>query len=116
MFGVIAMGSLGFAVYLRLQPPTVIRVDKDGEAVVVKPTSKPNSLARLSFETSAANEVAPTEVEAKAVVRRFLKHYLNYDPGSVDRNFSEALNMMTSNLRRYTLNKLRDQDVVGKIK
>ncbi|MGH9434436.1 MAG: VirB8/TrbF family protein, partial [Terriglobia bacterium] len=35
IFGVIALGSFAFAVYVRLQPPTVIRVDKDGNATVV---------------------------------------------------------------------------------
>jgi type IV secretory pathway TrbF-like protein len=35
LFAVIALSSLGFAIYVRIQPPTVIRVDKDGNAVVV---------------------------------------------------------------------------------
>src|SRR5258708_13187084 len=35
IFGVLAMASLGFAIYVRLQPPTVIRVDSDGNASVV---------------------------------------------------------------------------------
>ena len=35
LFGLIAFGSLGFAIYVRIQPPTVIRVDKDGNAAVV---------------------------------------------------------------------------------
>ena len=30
LFGVIALGSLGFAIYVRLQPATVIRVSADG--------------------------------------------------------------------------------------
>ena len=28
IFGVLAVASLGFAIYIRLQPPTVIRVDQ----------------------------------------------------------------------------------------
>ena len=35
IFGVIALTSFAFAIYVRLQPPTVIRVDKDGNAAVV---------------------------------------------------------------------------------
>src|ERR1700757_4132511 len=35
LFGVIAFVSLLFAIYVRLQPPTVIRVAADGEATVV---------------------------------------------------------------------------------
>jgi hypothetical protein len=50
------------------------------------------------------------------VVRHFLDDYLTYTPDSVDHNFAEALNMMTGNLRSYTLSKLRDDDTVGKIK
>ena len=50
------------------------------------------------------------------MVRQFLSRYLAYTPDSVDRNLSEALNMMTANLRVYSMNKLRDDDTVGKIK
>ncbi len=35
VFGVIALSSFAFAVYVRLQPPTVIRVDSEGEAAIV---------------------------------------------------------------------------------
>src|SRR5262245_26363285 len=115
MFGIIAMGSLAFAVYVRSQPPTVIRVDRDGEASFIKPTTESKG-SRSSSRAQAANDAKPTDVEAKAMVRRFLRLYLNYDAASVDRNFAEALNLMTANLRRYTLNKLRDDDVVGVIK
>ena len=64
----------------------------------------------------AVAEAAPTDLEGRAVVRRFLENYLIYTPDSVDRNFAEALNMMTSNLRSYTLSKLRDDDTEGKVK
>jgi VirB8 protein len=116
MFGIIAMGSLAFAVYIRSQPPTVIRVDRDGEATFIRPSTESGGLKRTSSQVGASNDAKPTEVEAKAMVRRFLKLYLNYDAANVDRNFAEALNLMTANLRRYTLNKLRDDDVVGTIK
>jgi len=114
IFGVIAMSSLGFAIYVRLQPPTVIRVDKDGNATVVGAarTGAPK-LFSLSVET--AREAAPTDLEGRAVVKQFLERYLSYTPDSVDRNLSDALNMMTANLRTYTLNQLRDSDTVGKI-
>jgi len=35
LFGIVAFASLGFAIYVRVQPPTVIRVDKDGNAAAV---------------------------------------------------------------------------------
>src|ERR1017187_9615998 len=34
LFGVIALVSLSFTIYVRLQPPTVIRISADGEATV----------------------------------------------------------------------------------
>src|SRR5438132_3697300 len=37
-FAVIAVASLGFAIYVRLQPPTVVRVDAEGYATAVRAT------------------------------------------------------------------------------
>jgi type IV secretory pathway TrbF-like protein len=120
IFGVLAMASLGFAIYVRLQTPTVIHVDKDGNASVVGgPQPLRAATFRLSANASSADDstsVAPTDLEGRAVVRQFLSRYLAYTPDSVDRNLSEALNMMTSNLRLYSMNRLRDDDTVGKIK
>jgi|SRR5215469_3634093 len=119
IFGVLAMASLGFAVYVRLQPPTVIRVDKDGNASVVGGPHPPSMAFSVSANTSSADPspgVAPTDLEGRAVVRQFLIRYLAYTPDSVDRNLAEALNMMTANLRAYSMNKLRDEDTVGKVK
>jgi len=121
LFGVIALSSLGFAIYVRIQPPTVIRVDKDGEATVVGARSGINPVTRLAgvlsaeVATSTSDSAAPTDLEGRAVLRRFLQHYLSYTPDSVTRNFAESLNMMTSNLRKLTMDKLRDDDTVGKI-
>jgi type IV secretory pathway TrbF-like protein len=115
LFGVIAVGSFAFAVYVRMQPPTVIRIDKDGNATVVGgPSMRPVRFA-LAFSGRSAGAAAATELEGKALVRRFLEAYLIYTPDSVDQNFSEALNVMTANLRAYTLDKLRDKDIVGTI-
>ncbi len=115
VFGFIALTSLGFAIYVRLQPPPVIRVDKDGNASVVG-AARVGPPKLFGFSAEAAAEAAPTDLEGRAVVRRFLENYLIYTPDSVDHNFAEALNMMTGNLRNYTLSKLRDEDTVGKIK
>ena len=123
LFGVIAFAALGFAIYVRIQPPTVIRIDKDGNAAVVGGVRQ-NRTAQLEMTLAAqagrpdvgsADAVAPTDLEAKAVVRRFLDHYLSYTPDSAPRNLAESLNMMTANLRTFTMNKLRDEDTVGKI-
>ena len=121
LFGVIALASLGFAIYVRIQPPTVIRVDKDGEATVVGASLGVNPVARLAgllsaeANTSTSDSAAPTDLEGRAVLRRFLQHYLSYTPDSVTRNFAESLNMMTANLRKLTMDKLRDNDTIGKI-
>ena len=117
LFAVIAMSSLGFAIYVRVQPPTVVRVDESGNAAAVGSSSREgkHTAPALIFAQTAA-ETAPTELESKAVVRRFLEEYLGYTPSTVDQNLAHALNMMTANLRAYSLGKLRDEDTVGKIK
>lgn len=123
LFAVIAMASLGFAIYVRVQPPTVIRVDKDGNATVVggsRPTNPASAIENMltadsGLSTTPSLTTEPTEMEGKAVVRRFLDHYLAYTPESATRNLAEALNMMTVNLRSFTMAKLREDDTLGKI-
>jgi len=116
-FAVIATASLGFAIYVRVEPPTVVRVDAEGHAMAIGAAadrSKTTPLAAIAVQ--AASDPAPTELEAKAVVRRFLENYLAYTPATVEQNFATAFNMMTGNLRTYSLGKLRDEDTVEKIK
>src|SRR5271169_7198483 len=55
VFGVIALSSFAFAVYVRLQPPTVIRVDSEGEAAIVGGTPVPGHTRGLTFAASAAD-------------------------------------------------------------
>jgi type IV secretory pathway component VirB8 len=119
MFGVMACTSLGFLIYLRLQPPTVIRVDTNGDATVVGSVAAggPGSGGLLNLlSASASTEAAPTDIEGRAAVRRFLESYLSYTPTSVDKQLADALNMMTQNLRQFSLTKLREEDTVGKVK
>jgi type IV secretory pathway TrbF-like protein len=105
--------ALAFAVYVRIQPPTVIRVDQDGEATVLGRAAKPSPL--LSIGVAQASDAEPTEFEKRAFVRLFLERYVNFSPASVANNWSESLNMMTANLRRLTLNALKSDNTVGKI-
>jgi type IV secretory pathway TrbF-like protein len=120
IFGLLAIVSLAFAVYVRVLPPTVIRVDKDGNAfAVMGPGIGRTAALNLSVDGLSSDPppgVAPTDLEGRAVVRQFLTRYLAFTPDSVDRNVAEALNMMTANLRGYTMNKLRDDDTIGKIR
>ena len=123
LFGVIAIGSLGFAVYVRVQPPTVIRVDKDGDATVVGAGARSDPVTKLAMvlsaepatNSTAAASAAPTDLEGRAVLRTFLQHYLTYTPDSATRDLAESLNMMTANLRKLTMDKLRKDDTIGKI-
>src|SRR5258707_1115312 len=114
-FAVIAVASLGFAIYVRLQPPIVVRVDAEGYATAAAQTGM-NVPSLAAVAVQAAADPGPTELEAKAVIRRFLENYLAYTPATVEQNFAAALNMMTSNLRTYSLGKLRDDNTVGTIK
>jgi hypothetical protein len=128
-FGVMALGALGFAISVRIQPPTVIRINERGEATVVGgAVSQDRAASRLAMilslqashpssnGTTVTSAETPMDIEGKAVVRRFLEHYLAYTPDSAARNFAEALNMMTANLRTYSMGKLRDEDTIGKIR
>src|ERR1700676_1529410 len=73
LFGVIACGSLGFAIYVRIQPPTIIRVDKDGAATVVgiRTTTDPASKLELMLSAAtggtASGSTAPTDLEGRSV-------------------------------------------------
>lgn len=119
LFGSIAVTSLAFAIWVRIQPPTIIRVGENGEASVVgagAETAGALSASSSRPTRSPADDIGPSEIEARALVRSFLEHYLAYTPATVDQNLARALNMMTANLRAYTLGKLRDEDIVGKIK
>src|SRR5215467_15326577 len=88
LFGIIAFASLGFAIYLRIQPPTVIRVDKEGNATVVGGGTQANPrrtmemmlAAQAASPDSASTSAAPSDLEGKGVVRRFLDRYLSYTP------------------------------------
>jgi VirB8 protein len=119
IFGMLAVGSLGLAIYVRIEPPTVIRIDKNGNASVV---GEARGRGPATFDLSAdvgagpSSGEAPTDLEGRAVARQFLSLYLAYTPDSVGQNLAEALNMMTANLRVYTLSQLRQNDTVGKIK
>ena len=100
--------ALAFAAYVRLQPPTVIRVDENGQASVVGKT-KPV----ISVSQDASSE--PTEFEKRAFVRLFLERYLNFSATNVSRNWADSLNMMSANLRRSAFSGMQKDNLVGKI-
>ena len=100
--------ALVFAIHIRMQPPTVIRVDREGNASVLG-QSKP------LVSVIQGQEAEPNDFEKTAFVRQFLDRYLNFTPGNVSRNWADALNMTTSNLRRSMLKQMTDDNTVGKV-
>lgn len=103
--------AIGLAAYVRIQPPTVIRVDSEGMATVVGEKAGP---ARMLAVSQGANG-EPNEFERRAYVRLFLERYMNFSADSVNRNWADGLNMMTSNMRRTTLAAMQKDNTVGKI-
>lgn len=99
-----------FAAYVRLQPPTVFRVDAEGNASVLghKPV-----LSNVSLAQGA--DAAPNEFDKKAFMRLFLERYLNFSAETVNRNWADSLNMMSSNLRRAILDTIQKDNTVGRI-
>jgi hypothetical protein len=110
----LALLGVGFAVLVRLQPPTVIGVDTEkGTAFVVN--GHPGTRAAGIDFRSAPQAAAPSELEEKNLVRKFLDNYLNYTPANVATQFSTALNLTTRNLRTSLLSQLTADDTVNKI-
>ena len=103
----IALVAIGFAVFVRMQPPTVIRIAPNGDASVFGKSAKGSTLDLAAAGTDQFLD--------EAFVKRFLSSYLNYSPVNVDDHWAASLNMMTRNLRAYTLKALQDDDTRGKI-
>ena len=103
----IALLAIGFAVFVRLQPPTVIRIGPNGEASVLGIPAKGASVDPYSAGTD--------EFLDQAFAKRFLATYLNYSPADVDDHWATSLNMMTLNLRAFTIKAMADDNTRGKI-
>lgn len=103
-----ALVAVAFAVYVRVQPPTVIRVDENGQAAVL-------GQAKPAVSVTQGATAEPSEFEKRAFVRQFLENYLNFSPSNVSRNWADSLNMMTANLRRTAFSGMQKENLVGKI-
>lgn len=103
----IALLAIGFAVFVRLQPPTVIRIGPNGDASVL---GRPAKGAVSDLATGGTDQFLD-----EAFIKRFLTSYLNYSPADVDDHWAGSLNMMTRNLRAYTLKAMEADDTRGKI-
>jgi hypothetical protein len=107
LMSVVALASLVMFFFVRMQPPTVIRIGPTGEAVVLgKPGSGTQNNAAASGMDAFLNQ---------AFVKRFLSNYLNYSPANVDERWAVSLNMMTRNRRNETLKALAADNTRGKV-
>jgi hypothetical protein len=107
LMSLIALVSLVFAIVVRLQPPTVIRIGPNGEATVVGRTTKSGSMSAVTPGTD--------DFLNQAFLKRFLRGYLNYTASNVDERWTLSLNMMTRNLRGLTMKKMKDDNTRQKI-
>jgi hypothetical protein len=103
----IALLAIGFAIFVRMQPPTVIRIGPNGEAAVLGKQAKGTG--------SDAATAGTDEFLDEAFVKRFLSSYLNYSAADVDERWASSLNMMTRNLRANTIKAMADDNTRGKI-
>jgi hypothetical protein len=103
----ITLLAIGFAVYVRIQPPTFIGFKPDGNPYVLGKSVKG---AVTDLATGGTDEFMD-----EAFVKRFLTSYLNYSPADVDDHWAASLNMMTRNLRAMTLKTMGDENIRGKI-
>ena len=103
----IALLAIGFAVFVRLQPPTVIRIGPNGD---VSTLGKPAKGTVTDLATAGTDQFLD-----EAFVKRFLGSYLNFSPADVDDHWASSLNMMTRNLRAFTLKAMADDNTRGKI-
>jgi hypothetical protein len=103
----IALLAIGFAVFVRMEPPTVIRIGPNGDASLL---GKPARGSVADLATGGTDQFLD-----EAFVKRFLSSYLNYSPANVDDHWAASLNLMTRNLRAYTLKAMQDDDTRGKI-
>jgi type IV secretory pathway component VirB8 len=111
----VAVISVTALLFVRLQPPTVIRVLPSGEATVVSPTGTVKGTVTPDALKAVVASEAPNDYEKEAFVRTFLDRYLNYDTHTLTQNWSAALNMMTANLRHTAILEFQKNDTVGKL-
>jgi hypothetical protein len=107
LMSMVALASLVMLFFVRMQPPTVIRIGPTGEAVVLGKSGSGSQSNSTASGTDAFLD--------QAFVKRFLSNYLNYSPANVDERWAASLNMMTRNLRSYTIKAMADGNIRGKI-
>jgi hypothetical protein len=115
LMGMVAFIAVVGFLFVRMEPPTVIKVNSEGEATVVTPYRAAKTRLLPSVLAASSSNTAPDEYEKQAFVKSFLVRYLNYDPHTLSQNWADAMNQMTTNLRRSALNAMEKNDIVGKL-
>lgn len=115
LMGLTALIAVMGFFFVRMQPPTVIKVDSAGQAQVVSPRGASTHRGLLPPVLASARTVGPDEYEKQAFIKQFLGHYLSYDPHTLGQNWADAMNMMTSNLRHTAIQQLQKDNTVGKL-
>lgn len=115
MMGLVALIAVAGFLFVRMEPPTVIRIGANGQASVISPF--PNGRSRTLPALLAGNPAASAadEYEREAFITDFLSRYLNYDSYTLAPNWADAINRMTENLRKQALADLEKNDTVGKL-
>src|ERR1700744_6294277 len=83
---IVALVAIGFAIVVRVQPPTVIELPPNGEPRVLGVPAK--------GEPANASVPGTDPFLNQVFVTRFLEGYLNYAPGTVEERWRTSLNMM----------------------
>ncbi len=109
LFAGLALAALGYAIHIGTKPVAVIRVDPTGQTSVLGGQARPISVIQNT-------EAEPTDLEKTAFVRLFLARYLNFSPATVDLNWANAVGMMTANLRKAAMTRMKAENTVGIIK
>jgi uncharacterized membrane protein len=105
----VALVSLGLAIYVRMQPPTIIRISPDGEANVI--SGRPFfHRARPAVLANASASPEPMGYEKERMIRDFLDDYLNYDYRNIGDRWADALNLATDPLKNSAIDVIKKED------
>jgi hypothetical protein len=115
VMGLVALIAVAGFLFVRMEPPTVIRIGANGQASVVSPILKAKSRIFPALFADKPGAATADKYEREAFITDFLNRYLNYDSYTLSQNWAEALNHMTENLRRQALADLEKNDAVGKL-
>lgn len=115
VMGLVALIAVAGFLFVRMEPPTVIRVGANGQASVVSPIQRAKSRILPALFADKLSAVVADDYEREAFITDFLNRYLSYDSYTLSQNWADALNRMTENLRRQALADLEKNDTVGKL-